>query len=115
MELKFLELSYDDGGGAVPYTREQARAIWAVQVGVGDDSSFLGTHPSIVSTTLRLPLAHFGGGGGVVYTGARLSIPGHNGVGELSYFLIHECFNNETLTRFNNMKIAEIFCENASG
>ena len=79
MELKFLELSYDDdgggGGGAVPYTREQARAIWAVQVGVGDDSSFLGTHPSIVSTTLRLPLAHFGGGGGVVYTGARLSIP----------------------------------------
>ena len=76
MELKFLELSYDDdggGGGAVPYTREQARAIWAVQVGVGDDSSFLGTHPSIVSTTLRLPLAHFGGGGGV-YTGARLSI-----------------------------------------
>jgi hypothetical protein len=29
MELKFLELSYDDGGGggAVPYTREQARAI----------------------------------------------------------------------------------------
>ena len=78
MELKFLELSYDDGGGggAVPYTR----AIWAVQVGVGDDSSFLGTLPSIVSTTLRLPLAHFGGGdggggGGVVYTGAWLSIP----------------------------------------
>ena len=78
MELKFLELSYDDGGGAVPYTQEQARAIWAVQVGVGDDSSFLGTLPSIVSTTLRLPLAHFGGGdggGGVVYTGAWLSIP----------------------------------------
>lgn len=78
MELKFLELSYDDGGGsAVPYTREQARAIWAVQVGVGDDSSFLGTHPSIVSTTLRLPLAHFGGGAGggwVVDTGAWRSI-----------------------------------------
>ena len=49
-----------------------------MQVGVGDDSSFLGTLPSIVSTTLRLPLAHFGGGGGgggVVYTGAQRIIP----------------------------------------
>jgi hypothetical protein len=84
-----------------------------VQVGVGDDSSFLGTHPSIVSTTLRLPLAHFGGGGsgaGVVYTGARLSIPT---TGWESFLIL--CFHNETLTRFNSMKDADIFCENASG
>ena len=44
-----------------------------MQVGVGDDSSFLGTHLSIVSTTLRLPLAHFGaartGGNAAVVVG----------------------------------------------
>jgi hypothetical protein len=80
-----------------------------VQVGVGDDSSFLGTHPSIVSTTLRLPLAHFGGGG-VVYTGARLSI---STTGWESFLIL--CFHNETLTRFNSMKDAGIFCEKASG
>ena len=53
MELNFLE--------------EQAS-----KVGVCDDGSFLGTHPSIVSTTLRLPPAHFGSerGGATVHASA---------------------------------------------